>query len=177
MHSFPLLIHLVLLSIFMLSPISAGHASCGHLAQSLSQNASWSFRNNVQQQDTPEDNYSEVLSDLPDIASDTDELVAKNTARINVLDKTTGELTEVSIPSGDRLSIGKYLELEVLSCFCSKKHTLYKDNRALIKVYETTSTSPGEWNVIYDGWILSQYPTTSLIQHNKYSLILLSCSK
>ncbi len=94
-----------------------------------------------------------------------------NTAQIKLIDKTLGKLYKFDIPVGKSKQLNEIV-VRVLSCWNPHYKTLTPESKALIEIHEVNNEKPQR---IFHGWMFSNAPSTSMLEHPNFDVTLGSC--
>ena len=95
-----------------------------------------------------------------------------NYAKLQALNKTTGESVVLEVKVGDSVKFGD-LEIEALKCWKSYPEERI-ENKLLLKVYEKKKKSFTKERIFY-GWFFSSSPSVSSLEHPLYDIKLITC--
>lgn len=90
-------------------------------------------------------------------------------AALRVLDRLTGELTDVVISAGQTYRRGN-MELEVRECRYPAASP-YSDAFVWVEVRDITLEDP----VVFEGWMVASSPALSAMDHSRYDVWPLRC--
>lgn len=93
-------------------------------------------------------------------------------AKVQVLNKATGEAVILDIKIGDIAKVGD-LEIEALKCWKSYPEERI-ENKLLLKINEKKKKSILKENIFY-GWFFSSSPSVSSLEHPLYDIKLINC--
>ena len=99
------------------------------------------------------------------------ENIAKNTARMQAMDKITGRVSEIDIPVNGKMDFGSF-SVVVRSCQTRSAEEI-PDNFAFVDVADMDLS--GKQSNIFKGWMISSSPATSAVEHPIYDVWLIKC--
>ena len=99
------------------------------------------------------------------------ENIAKNTARMQAMDKITGRVSEIDIPVNGKMDFGSF-SVVVRSCQTRSAEEI-PDNFAFVDVADKDLS--GNQSNIFKGWMISSSPATSAVEHPIYDVWLIKC--
>ncbi len=94
-----------------------------------------------------------------------------NTAQIKLIDKTLGKLYKFDIPVGKSKQFNEIV-VRILSCWNPNYKTLTPESKALIEIHEVNNEKPHR---VFHGWMFSNAPGTSMLEHPDFDVTLGSC--
>jgi hypothetical protein len=98
--------------------------------------------------------------------------IAKNTAKMQAMDKITGRVSVINVPVGGAVQFGS-LSIVVRACKTRPAEET-PDNFAFADI--TDKTLQGEEFNIFKGWMISSSPATHAVEHPIYDVWLLQCT-
>lgn len=90
---------------------------------------------------------------------------------IKVIDRTLGKLYLLDIETGSSKNLNE-LTIKLIKCWDSSEKTLTPEAKTFIDIYEKID---GKQKKIYSGWMISNHPSLSFLEHPKYDISLLKC--
>lgn len=98
--------------------------------------------------------------------------IAKNTAKMQAMDKITGRVSVINVPVGGAVQFGS-LSIVIRSCKTRPAEET-PDNFAFADI--TDKSLQGEEFNIFKGWMISSSPATHAVEHPIYDVWLLQCT-
>ncbi|MDR0449444.1 MAG: DUF2155 domain-containing protein [Rickettsiales bacterium] len=112
-----------------------------------------------------------IFAALPVFAEDADEMVKKDFAIVQVLDKTSGKTKQLKIPAGKESTFEK-LAIDVKSCLAASEFQP-EDYFAFFEVYKTAADRA--LPRIFSGWMMASSPGANPLEDENYDLWLVKC--
>ena len=99
------------------------------------------------------------------------QMLDKNTAQMQAMDKITGRVSKINVPVGGAIKFGS-LTVVIRSCKTRPEEET-PDNFAFAEIAD--KTLKGESVNIFSGWMISSSPATHAVEHPIYDVWLLKC--
>ncbi len=100
-----------------------------------------------------------------------DKLTYVNKAKLIVMNKITANSKEITLNVGSKITYGR-AEVELVKCV--KMDNKKQNNLLLVSLKE--NEFDGTSKQIFRGWLFSNSPSLSAVEHPVYQLIAISCS-
>lgn len=99
----------------------------------------------------------------------TGELV--NTGTIKVIDRTLGKLYLIEVGVGSSRVVNE-LTIKLSRCWNPREKRLVPESRSYLDIFEKKGDKQTR---IFSGWMISNHPSVSFLEHPKYDISLLKC--
>lgn len=106
-----------------------------------------------------------LLLAAPAVAQDVAEATG---ARLRLLDKLTGEITDMTLADGESQTVAR-LTVRVDACRYPADNPT-ADAFAHVTVHDTAAEAP-----VFDGWMVASSPALSALDHPRYDVWVLRC--
>lgn len=115
--------------------------------------------------------YTAVATLLFPLSANASGAIAKNSAKMQAMDKITGRVSVINVPVNGMVEFGS-LSIVVRSCKTRRPEET-PDNFAFVDISDKTLQGK-EFNV-FKGWMISSSPATYALEHPIYDVWLLQC--
>jgi hypothetical protein len=90
----------------------------------------------------------------------------------NIIDKSIGKVEKIWVGL-DQPHAYHHITMRMLACWAPSELKGKPDHKALVEIYETINRSQKR---IFYGWMFSQSPSLSALEHDRYDVTIANCS-
>ncbi|MDR0319530.1 MAG: DUF2155 domain-containing protein [Rickettsiales bacterium] len=107
---------------------------------------------------------------VPAYGNETDEMISKDFALVQVLDKASGKTKQLKLPAGKE-SVFEKLSINVKSCLAASEFQP-ESYSAFFQIYKS---APDGKPRVFSGWMMSNSPGANPLEDENYDLWLVKC--